>query len=253
MFKTYILFLVCMSGAAVSLFGQKVSLTLIPPTTITKQVDLDIRAGIVNNESKEQAIHGRRHVCLVRFTPESLVWHKLIAEELWKKFGHHPSFYGSYVSEENNGGLDYLEKTPEMKKVRREEMVRFFDGFKKHCARFAPDKPILLATNSSEVPKAAEAYPRLLKNLDILCPFGFARLNNQPGELDGKETADLLQKWCDEAGSHLWLDLEVFNFDENYALYAKSIEDIKKDLLAYSNFEYQQYLKQMLKQRKNKK
>lgn len=243
MFKTYILFLVCMSGAAVSLFGQKVSLTLIPPTTITKQVDLDIRAGIVNNESKEQAIdisiylnkkdeasllhHSQvtlspietilseadklgMHVFMgvgmfawFDFTPESLAWHKLIAEELWKKFGHHPSFYGSYVSEENNGGLDYLEKTPEMKKVRREEMVRFFDGFKKHCARFAPDKPILLATNSSEVPKAAEAYPRLLKNLDILCPFGFARLNNQPGELDGKETADLLQKWYDEADSHL--------------------------------------------------
>lgn len=462
--KIYIVFLLSIWNGAISLGGQEVSLTLIPPTTITKQVDLDIRAGIVNNENKEQTIDisiylnkkgeasllhhsqvtlapGESHLAkevistkdkvgdnkiilvantgekkietskdievlnspvrstqtidgtwaslyiysetegkywnpdlikmtddnwreLVRsmhklnmdviviqesirnqqyvgqhnetvktyggkafydsdlyparfpltakdpietilseadklgmhvfmgvgmfawfdFTTESLEWHKLIAEELWKKFGHHPSFYGFYVSEENNGGLDYLEKTPEMKKVRREEMVRFFDGFKKHCARFAPDKPIMLATNSSEVPHAADAYPRLLRNLDILCPFGFARLNNQPGELSGKETADLLQRWCDEAGSHLWLDLEVFNFDENYSLYAKSIEDIKKDLLAYSNFEkilcyqlpgvfndpsmsfrigqkstlerfveYQQYLEQVLKQRMNKK
>ena len=76
-----------------------------------------------------------------------------------------------------------------------------------------------------------------MKNLDIICPFGFARPNDRPGELGGKETADLLQRWCDGAGAHLWLDLEVFNFDENYSLYPKTIEDIKKDLLAYSNFE----------------
>lgn len=413
----YAIFLVCLLNSTLSLSGQEVSLTLIPPTTITKQVDLDIRAGIVNNDSQKQTLDiflylnkkkksallhhsqvilepGQSHVAqevistkdkvgnneiilvvdnghktfetnknieildssvrssqtidgtwagfyiysetegkywnpdlkemtdnnwreLVRsmhkldmnviviteafrnqhyvgqhnetvetyggkafydselyprkfpikaenpieailaeadklgmhvfmgvgmfawfdFTEESLKWHKLIAKELWAKFGHHPSFYGFYVSEENNGGLDYLEKDPKMKKVRREEMVHFFDEFKKHCAHFAPGKPIMLATNSSEVPLAAEVYPRLLKNLDIICPFGFARLNDCPGELGGKETADLLQRWCDGAGAHLWLDLEVFNFDENYSLYPKTIEDIKKDLLAYSNFE----------------
>lgn len=36
-----------------SLYGQKVSLSLIPPTTITNQVNLDIRAGIVNNETEK--------------------------------------------------------------------------------------------------------------------------------------------------------------------------------------------------------
>lgn len=171
------------------------------------------------------------------FTEESLKWHKKVVDELFKKYGHHPSFYGFYVSEESHGALDNWEKDPEMKLARRKEIIHFFDEFKKHCSRFAPDKPIMLATNSSEVPLAVEAYPKLLKNLDIICPFGFARLNDQPGELGGKETADLLQKLCDDAGSHLWLDLEVFNFDEKGALYPKTIEDIEKDLLAFSNFE----------------
>ena len=31
--------------------------------------------------------------------------------------------------------------------------------------------------------------------------------------------------------------MEVFNFDENYSLCPKTIENIKQDMLAYSNFE----------------
>jgi len=171
------------------------------------------------------------------FSEESLKWHKLVVDELWKKYGHHSSFYGFYVSEESHGALDNWEKAPEMKLVRRKEIVHFFDEFKNHCSRFAPDKPVMLATNSSEVPLAVDTYPKLLKSLDIICPFGFARMNNQPNELSGKETADLLQQLCDDAGSHLWLDLEVFNFDKDRALCPKTMDDLKNDLLAFSNFE----------------
>lgn len=171
------------------------------------------------------------------FTEESLAWHKKIADEIWDLYGHHPSFYGFYISEESHGALDNWEKEEPMKRVRRKQIVRFFDEFKKHCARFAPDKPILLATNSSEVPLAAATYPHLLKNLDILCPFGFARLNDTPGELSGKETADLLQKLCDQAGAHLWFDLEIFEFNEEKALCPRKMEDIRKDLLLFDNFE----------------
>lgn len=52
----YAIFLVCLLNSTLSLSGQEVSLTLIPPTTITKQVDLDIRAGIVNNDSQKQTL-----------------------------------------------------------------------------------------------------------------------------------------------------------------------------------------------------
>lgn len=45
-----------MFGGTFALFGQSVGLTLIPPTTITNQVNLDIRAGLVNNENTVQKI-----------------------------------------------------------------------------------------------------------------------------------------------------------------------------------------------------
>ena len=35
----------------------------------------------------------------------------------------------------------------------------------------------------------------------------------------------------------IFLNLEVFDFDKDNSLCPKSIEDIKRDLLAYSNFE----------------
>ncbi|MCX6622955.1 MAG: DUF4434 domain-containing protein, partial [Acidobacteria bacterium] len=39
------------------------------------------------------------------FTPGSLAWHKRVASELWALYGHHPSFYGWYVSEEVCGNM----------------------------------------------------------------------------------------------------------------------------------------------------
>jgi len=39
------------------------------------------------------------------FSKDSLEWHKKVAEELWHSYGHHPSFYGWYVSEETYGSL----------------------------------------------------------------------------------------------------------------------------------------------------
>ena len=52
--RLYTLLLVYVCLGWVSAWGQKVSLTLIPPTTITNQVKLDIRAGIVNDGDQPQ-------------------------------------------------------------------------------------------------------------------------------------------------------------------------------------------------------
>ena len=145
------------------------------------------------------------------FTPESLEWHKRVAKELWDMYGHHESFYAFYVSEESGGGLDNWEQRPEMRKKRKDDIVNFFKEFKAYCNGFAPSKPVMLATNSFEVPNGMDTYPALLEYLDILCPFGFARMPE--GDLTGKEAADMLQKACDEAKSHLWFDLEVFLFN----------------------------------------
>ena len=169
------------------------------------------------------------------FTPESLEWHKRVVKELWDMYGHHESFYAFYVSEESGGGLDNWEQRPEMRKKRKDDIVNFFKEFKAYCNGFAPSKPVMLATNSFEVPNGMDTYPALLEYLDILCPFGFARMPE--GDLTGKEAADMLQKACDEAKSHLWFDLEVFLFNPDNSLYPRPVEEIIRDLNLFDNFE----------------
>ena len=169
------------------------------------------------------------------FTAESLEWHKRIAKELWDMYGSHPSFYGFYISEECAGNLYNSELVPERQQMRKKEITDFFREFKKFTKKFAPEKPIMLATNSMEVMKGADAYPGFLQNLDILCPFGFARMPE--GDLTGKEAADTLQKFCDEAGAHLWFDLEAFLFNPDNSLYPRPIEQIIHDLNLLDNFE----------------
>lgn len=169
------------------------------------------------------------------FSAESLKWHKNVATELWQKYGHHPSFYGFYISEECAGNLYNSELEPARQAMRKKEIADFFREFKQYTHQFAPEKPIMLATNSMEVVKGADTYPALLQNLDILCPFGFARMPE--GDLTGKQAADLLQKFCDDAGAHLWFDLEAFLFNPDMSLYPRPIEQIIHDLNLLDNFE----------------
>lgn len=169
------------------------------------------------------------------FTPESLEWHKRVAKELWEMYGHHKSFYAFYVSEESGGGLNNWEPDPERSKQRKAEIVHFFKEFKAYCSALAPEKPVMLATNSFDVPVGLDTYPELLKYLDILCPFGFARMPET--DLTGKQAADMLQKVCDEAHSHLWFDLETFLFNPDNSLYPRPVEQIIHDLNLFDNFE----------------
>ena len=57
------------------------------------------------------------------------------------------------------------------------------------------------------------------------------------GDLSGKEAADLLQSLCDEAGTHLWFDLEAFLFNPDMSLYPRPIDEIVRDLNMFDNFE----------------
>jgi hypothetical protein len=169
------------------------------------------------------------------FSPASLEWHKRVAGELWQRYGHHPSFYGFYVSEEMGGSLDNWETTDSLRQFRKKEMIHFFKEFRQYCSSIAPAKPIMLATNSMQVPMGADAYPGLLQYLDVLCPFGFARMPEN--DLTGKEAADLLQSFCDAAGAHLWFDLEAFLFNPDTSLYPRDMEGILGDLTMFKNFE----------------
>ena len=161
------------------------------------------------------------------FTLGSLRWHKKLATELWDKYGHHRSFYGWYVSEEQDGGLADAQA--------KKDIVHFFKEFSAFIKAKTPDKPIMLATNSHNVRGAEEIYRKLLPNLDILCPFGFHRM--PATDLTGEQSAAKLQALCNEAGSHLWMDMEVFDFAENNALVPRPIGGLLSDLHRFPNFE----------------
>ena len=169
------------------------------------------------------------------FTAGSLKWHTRLAEELWQLYGHHPSFYGWYVSEETDGGLVCCDGDATRHPQRQREVVDFFRGFKAYVTARAPDKPVMLATNAHNLRAAREVYPELMKSLDIICPFAFHRM--PPGDYTGEEAAAILQKYCDDAGAHLWLDLEVFLFTPDNALYPRPIEGLASDLHRFTNFE----------------
>jgi hypothetical protein len=169
------------------------------------------------------------------FTPASLEWHKKVAKELWDRYGTHPSFYGWYISEENSGGLDAYSTNNEDLVRRQKNIVEFFKGFKDYSISLTPDKPVMLATSSYDVPKGEKIYPDLLKYLDILCPFGFARMPE--GDLTGEDAAKRLQQLCNNSQTHLWFDLEAFLFHKEGYLYPRPINEIVHDLNLFDNFE----------------
>ena len=162
------------------------------------------------------------------FTPASLQWHKEIASEVWERYGHHPSFYGWYVSDEIAGNLGTDDR-------RRQELVDFFREFRAHVRALAPEKPVMLATNAHGIRNAGSYYPKLLPHLDILCPFGFHRMPE--GDLSGEAAAATLQRLCDEAGCHLWMDMETFVFRNGVELHPRPIEDLIGDLRRFPGFE----------------
>ncbi len=162
------------------------------------------------------------------FTPGSLQWHKDVADELWERYGHHRSFYGWYVSEEVHGHLGD-------KEADKENLLAFFEEFSSHCRQLSPEKPVMLAPNCHWIRGESERYRFLLRNLDIICPFGFHRM--PAWDQSGEEAADMLQALCSEAGAHLWLDLEAFLFTPDMALSPRPLEQIVTDFRRFPHFE----------------
>ena len=170
------------------------------------------------------------------FTRGSLEWHKRIATELWSMYGHHPSFYGWYVSEEVVGGITptYSSDPEETPKYRR-EIIDFFNEFHTHCNALAPGKPVMLAPNCHFMKQAEETWREVLRHCDIICPFGFHRMPE--GDVSGEEVALWLQALCGSVGAHLWMDMEVFLFGPEQDLYPRPIDGLVDDLLRFPNFE----------------
>ncbi|MEN6459007.1 MAG: DUF4434 domain-containing protein [Thermoguttaceae bacterium] len=166
------------------------------------------------------------------FSPGSLRWSKQVAAELWDRYGRHPSFYGFYMSHEKDGGLG-------ADAAERQEIVDFFRDFTPFAHRLAPDKPVMLAPNCFHVRGVEQVYRKLLPNLDILCPFGYHRM--PPKEpMTGEQTAALMQTLCDQAGCHLWMDLESFVFRKGKypnELVPRPIDGLLSDFRRFPTFE----------------
>jgi hypothetical protein len=118
---------------------------------------------------------------------------------------------------------------------KHKEIVDFFREFQAHCRLLTPDKPVMLAPGCDYVPKAADTWRQLVRHCDIVCPFAFHRM--PADDVSGEETVRLLQSLCDEAGSHLWFDLETFVFGRGGGLVPRSIDAIVDDLRRYPTFE----------------
>jgi len=159
------------------------------------------------------------------YSPGSLAWHKKVAKELWDMYGHHPSFYGWNLSEEGGGAL-----------ANAKDLIAFCRGFTGYVRTLAPDKPVLMARNTYALRGAEDIYRQVLPNVDILCSFCFHRMRARD-RMTGEEAASLLQSLCDETGSHLWMDMEVFLFDKGGALVPRPISGLLSDLKRFPNFE----------------
>jgi len=167
------------------------------------------------------------------FSPDSLAWHKKVAEELWHRYGHHPSFYGWYVSEETYGSLIPDQGEPVAERYRK-EIISFFAEFQAFCRQLAPEKPLLFAPNAHGLLKSKDVWPSVLKHIDIICPFAFHRMPSN--DLTGEQAANLWQEMADKTGTHLWMDMEAFVFDKQ-ALIPRPIDGLLLDMQRFPNFE----------------
>lgn len=162
------------------------------------------------------------------FTPASCEWHKRVATELFDRYGHHPSFYGWYISEEIHGDLGPNES-------RRQELVAFMAELRKHCYGLDATKPLLLASNCHRVTEGGEYYDRLFESLDILMPFGFNRM--PPGDLRPQDAAEFLLERAGRHHRHVWLDLEIFRFGNHLELLPRPFFEVANELDVLDMFE----------------
>jgi Domain of unknown function (DUF4434) len=168
------------------------------------------------------------------FSAASLEWHEKVAEELWRRYRHHPSFYGWYVSEETYGSL-VPDQGEAAKERYRTEVIAFFREFQAFVRRLAPEKPVMLAPNAHGMMLSQDVWPLVLEHLDIVCPFAFHRMPE--GDITGEQSAAIWQSMCDKAGAHLWMDMEAFLFEDNVALVPRPIAGLIQDLQRFPNFE----------------
>lgn len=162
------------------------------------------------------------------YSPESLEWHKRVTAELAERYGHHPSLYSWYVSEEMFGSLyaDY----PPVPDEKWLDVVDFFADYTAYVRRITPTMPVSLAPNNIRFHEFGEQWRPILENVDILIPFAFAR------DLDHLNI-DQIAAICRESGTRFWVDMEMFAWPLDNGLVPKSCPELLREIAIYSDVE----------------
>eukprot|EP01105_Mastigella_eilhardi_P009591 TRINITY_DN2258_c0_g1_i5.p1 TRINITY_DN2258_c0_g1~~TRINITY_DN2258_c0_g1_i5.p1 ORF type:complete len:301 (+),score=76.48 TRINITY_DN2258_c0_g1_i5:554-1456(+) len=135
---------------------------------------------------------------------ESLCWHQKVFDELYTKYGLHMSIIGWYVSEEMFGS--FLYNTPQFwYPMAVESMVKFFDTFSAQVHAKNPLHFVAFACNSQDFGNWLFDWERVLKHVDLLLPFGFARDSSF-------DTLAKVEEACEVTGTRLWVDMELFQY-----------------------------------------
>lgn len=77
----------------------------------------------------------------------------------------------------------------------------------------------MLAPNCFGVTSALGSWKLLARELDILCPFGFNRMPEE--DLAPEQRSLSCSRSPTKAAAHLWLDMEIFLFKDDMALYPR--------------------------------
>ncbi|MCC7519363.1 MAG: DUF4434 domain-containing protein [Verrucomicrobiae bacterium] len=146
------------------------------------------------------------------YTPGSLAWHLDVLRELWSRYGQHRSLEGWYVSEELKGWIKpheqrYWHRTDGF----REEVITFFEVLHGAVRDLAPHTLLMLAPDSYHHEEATEVWQKVLPHCDIVCIQGYQR--RPPEGVPVRDCIRRMQDWCDAAGSHHWMDFEIFGFE----------------------------------------
>ncbi|MGC8931478.1 MAG: DUF4434 domain-containing protein, partial [Dictyoglomus sp.] len=147
---------------------------------------------------------------------------------LWEMYGHHPSLYGWYISEEMFGSLYY--EYPHLPPESYKDIVKFFEEYKDFVKDLTPTKPVALAPNNIRFHEFLKEWEEILKNVDIVIPFGFARDSENLN-------IDKITEVCQKTETHFWVDMEMFAWPIDNGLVPKTPEDLIKEIRMYDDVE----------------
>ena len=124
-------------------------------------------------------------------------------------------------------GSLYFEYPP-VAEERWTEIRDFFKEYKSFIDELTPTKPVALAPNNIHMDQYREPWYEIMKNIDILIPFAFARSENNISQI-----IEMTKK----ADTHFWVDMEIFKYPFDEGLRPKEIDDLVKEIRVYDQLE----------------